>query len=320
MNVVAADGFRDLVERSLDGFVVQSEGRIVFANRAARIILGADDVLGRSISDFLDPPYLTVLTAEIVDPGSTRSPFAECPLRRGDGTQIAVELSAVPLVFENRASVQLILRDVDERVKARNDTIRTLSTARLEATSLLAGGVAHEINNVLAIIRGHTSLLELETLSAAECAKRARRIAEATERAAEITRNLLAFAMHGVHIPTRIGPADLVAEVVEAVALSAPPHVTIETDFSDPIFDLFGDGPALRRALMGVCLNAIDAMPRGGKIVIAVAGVEPQGQYGAQVRIEVSDTGTGMTEAESKRAFEPFYSSRADNRRAGLGA
>lgn len=436
MSDVAEERYRALVERSIDGILLQADGVIVFANQAARRLVGADhgdDLVGRRIDAFLPQPYLAVVREELLDPATARMPIVEQRLICLDGSEIDVEVSAVPFVFQNRPSVQLVLRDIRERVKRRvafvwaesqfrvladqmpfvmwttdaegrmvsvigdatsafgrhatealtahsvlrlgdevdpqapgipydaagrtmevniagrcyllqleplrdahSEVVGQIGVAfditpwmhtqvllrdglRMDAVGDLAGGVAHEINNVLAIIGGQASLLARRAESAAS-AQASRRIIEATGRAAAVTRNLLAFARRDVHRPVRLSVNDLVRDVAEMTGRAAPASVAIALRLGD-VPDIFGDESALYRALANICWNAVDAMPDGGRLTIGTAAV-PEGALAGEsgaVRLRVTDTGIGMTEETRAHVFEPFYSAFHRDRHVGLG-
>lgn len=439
--------YRQLVELSLDGILIQLGGHIVFANSAAHRLLGdpatgseaVDGIIGRPIDDFLDPPYLTIVRDELIEPGSTRTPYVERRLRRMDGTPIDVEVSAVPFVFEDRAAVQLVIRDIHERVEARraarqvdtqlqiladqmpfvmwtsdvnarvltvigdpaspfgarakaamarggallledaNPPLRQVvedyidgdhaalevqlggrayavrleplrdeghvttgwigvafditpwlrmqelmrDARRLDEVGQLAGGVAHQINNVLAIISLNGELLQNERNASERATLRARQIVVATERAAEITRNLLAFAMRDVHRPRILSLNDLARDLAQTVGRSAPLNVTTELRLAPELPMVMADERQLFRALMNLCMNAVDAMPDGGRLTLETqllqaaplrTGVPPE-----RVCLLVKDTGIGMNDEIRERVFEPFFSTGAGPRHVGLG-
>jgi len=193
--------------------------------------------------------------------------------------------------------------------------------ARAHAIGQLAGGVAHEINNVLAIISTNAQLLVDKPESASATA--ANVIVEATTRAAEITRNLLAFAMREVHIPVLLTLHDLIRSVTDSLATRAPPSVTIELKLGAALHHVTGDAVGLSRALTNICVNAFDAMPDGGKLTIETSEVRARSTPGdtetSEVEVRVSDTGIGMNESTRVQAFEPFFSAFPDARHVGLG-
>jgi PAS domain S-box-containing protein len=193
--------------------------------------------------------------------------------------------------------------------------------ARTNAIGQLAGGVAHEINNVLAIISTNAQLLVGKAESAGSTA--ANVIVEATTRAAEITRNLLAFAMREVHLPIFLAVNDLIGRVTDALTMRAPASVTIELKLSQAPCYVSADETGLSRALTNLCMNAFDAMPDGGHLTIEVCEVQgraaPGGESTSFVEVRVSDTGIGMDESTRARAFEPFFTAFPEARHVGLG-
>jgi len=197
---------------------------------------------------------------------------------------------------------------------------------KLEAVGLLAGGVAHDFNNLLAAILGHADLLALEAAPGTDAAESARTIGLAAQRAAELTRQLLAFARLGQH---RQEPVDLHAQVEEAVALLArtlDKSIRIERRLEAPRHHLLGDPGQVQQVIVNLAVNARDAMPAGGTLTLqtaveqvdalGAAGGLPQGEW---LVLSVSDTGSGIPPQHLERIFEPFFTTKDEGRGSGLG-
>jgi PAS domain S-box-containing protein len=305
--------YRDLVDLSLDGILLQSDGIIAFANAAAQRMIGAagpEAIVGRRIDEFMPPPYLPLARDELMAPDSPRVPFIERPLRRLDGSSLDVEMSAVPFLLDDRPSVQVVLRDIRERVLTQQRASDSLSS---EAVALVAGGVAHEINNALAIIAGSAVALQQRGNDDPDTADLLLGIVAATARAAETTRDLLAFAVRGVHRPKRLSLEALVRDVVQALRLAAPATVSFATSSSPGLPDIVCDEVQLSAALTKVCWNAVEAMTDGGLVEIALEATPSGG-----VQIHVIDKGVGMSPEVARRAFDPFFSAFSGNH-VGLG-
>lgn len=190
---------------------------------------------------------------------------------------------------------------------------------RADAVGQLAGGVAHEINNVLAIISSNAQLLAEQPV---EVSAAADVIVQATTRAAEITRNLLAFAMRDVYRPSSLTLNDVIRTVTEALTATAPTNVAIDLKLGPAMHQVVGDEVALSRALTNICVNAIDAMPDGGQLTIETAEVESgttKSDAVYEFEVRVTDTGIGMDDSTREQAFDPFFSAFSERSHVGLG-
>jgi len=200
---------------------------------------------------------------------------------------------------------------------------------KMEAVGQLAGGIAHDFNNLLVGIVGSAELLQHDHAEPGECAELAHEILSAAQRAANLTRQLLAFSRREqlVRKPTNL--SSLISEVVRLLERTIDRRVSIEIEDADDGLEVFGDDSELQSALLNLGLNARDAMPDGGRLTIRTRAVSiddaartelseplPAGQY---VAIEVEDTGVGMAEAVQRRVFEPFFTTKNLGHGTGLG-
>jgi PAS domain S-box-containing protein len=216
------------------------------------------------------------------------------------------------------------MQDVDAR---RRFEERLQQSQKMEAVGRLAGGVAHDFNNLLTIINGHSELLLSETAVEPHVAGALQAIHDAGQRAAGLTRQLLAFSRQSVFEPRRIDVNDLLRE--SAVLIRNLMHDNLELAFQltdQPAFVL-ADPSQIEQAVLNLCINARDAMPSGGKLLLTTAvvsdladGFEPlAGEVHNCVEISVHDTGTGMDAAVVQRMFEPFFTTKAPGHGTGLG-
>ncbi|MBP9208395.1 MAG: response regulator [Kofleriaceae bacterium] len=199
-----------------------------------------------------------------------------------------------------------------------------LHAQKLEAVGTLAGGVAHDMNNVLAAIIGVAELLRDDLTSAAR--DDVDQILESARRGAELTRNLLGFSRRGTYSCATFAVAEMLDGVVKLLRRTLPKGVTIDVEaLGDD--HVAGDAAQLSHAVMNVCLNAVDAMEGAGLLRLDLATVEVEGERaralavapGRYVQISIRDTGCGMSREVQTRAFDPFFTTKPQGRGTGLG-
>ncbi len=222
-------------------------------------------------------------------------------------------------------------REVDERKRAQELLAQAEEQLRqaqkLEAVGRLAGGVAHDFNNLLSVILCCASLLDRED-SPVSPAQAAQEIRQASERAAVLTRQLLAFSRQQMLAPRVLDLNEVVLSTGEMLERVIGEDVGLVIVPQAGLWRTRMDGSQLEQVLMNLVVNARDAMPAGGKLVIETRNVEVAAAAdevqtgvgpGCWVVLRVRDTGIGMDEATSARAFEPFYTTKPPGRGTGLG-
>jgi signal transduction histidine kinase len=201
-----------------------------------------------------------------------------------------------------------------------------LRSARLEAVGRLAGGVAHDFNNLVMIIKGYSDLL-LDTATP-EARGHIEEIKNAGERASALTRQLLAFSRKQVLEPQVLDPNQTVRNMVKMLRILIGEDIELVTDLSDEIGRIQADPGQLEQVVMNLAVNARDAMPEGGKLFVETKPCDLDEQYaashsevtpGAFVRIAVTDTGCGMNEEILAHIFEPFFTTKMAGKGTGLG-
>jgi signal transduction histidine kinase len=192
---------------------------------------------------------------------------------------------------------------------------------KMEALGRLAGGVAHDFNNLLHVIRNSLEILQRQGPQAdsRRCLEMIRRSAD---RAAALTRQLLAFSRRQPLDPRPLEPNDLVAQVTELLRRCLEERITIRTALGRDVWSAAADAGQLETALLNLAINARDAMPRTGLLTIETANAVLElsgGHVGHYVMIAVSDTGTGMAPEVAARACEPFFTTKGAGQGTGLG-
>jgi hypothetical protein len=330
--------YTQLVELCPDGILVHDDGWIVLANTASVRLAGAtsrEQLIGLSIDRFLDPPYLKAIQTLLTEVGASLGdspPLLRDTLHRLDGSDLEVEVLALGFLDDDRPSVHLIIRDVSVRLEAerlsRRLTERLQEAQRMETVGALAGGVAHEVNNMMQVILGSAGfLLEDQRLPPDRTAD-LREIVAAADRASVVTRQLLAYSRRAVHHPVVLD-LTLAARQSESVLrrlLGASRPLEVVGDSVTPVWV---DPGQLQQIMVNMALNARDAMPSGGHLTIATREVGlqegqlaadhreiPAGHYAALV---VTDTGVGMDALTRASIFEPFFTTKPVGQGTGLG-
>ncbi len=208
-------------------------------------------------------------------------------------------------------------RELDLRAKLESELRQS---QKMEAVGRLAGGVAHDFNNILMAIQGYATL-SLSRLEAGDPVRAwMEEIRKAADRAASLTRQLLAFSRRQVLRPMAL---DLVREVRDLETLLRPligERVEVRVVETGPIGAVWADATAIQQIIMNLCLNARDAMPLGGVLEVRIGPAAAGGaETGRFAEISVRDTGTGMDEATKARIFEPFFTTKAVGKGSGLG-
>jgi two-component system cell cycle sensor histidine kinase/response regulator CckA len=247
--------------------------------------------------------------------------------RRKDGTVVTVNLFAAPL-HEADGRITGILGLVEDVTSVKRLEQQFLQAQKMEAIGQLAGGVAHDFNNLLTVVLGSSDLL-LDTLASDDPGREdAEEIRKAALRAADLTRQLLAFSSQQVLAPRVLRLNEVVANMDRLLQRSIGDDVELRTVLAHDLGAVRADPGQLEHVILNLAVNARDAMPKGGKLTIETANVALDAGYaqahamvvpGAYVMLAVSDTGTGMDRATQARVFEPFFTTKGKGKGTGLG-
>jgi PAS domain S-box-containing protein len=318
--------FRSLVQNASDiVLIVGVDERVVYASPSAERALGDGAAQeGVALGEVVAAEDLAPLR-QLLGGTPGRSERLQCRLATTAGAWREVEVIATDMRADPHVGgLVLTCRDVTER----NELERQLRHAqKLDAVGHLAGGLAHDFNNVLAAIRGYTELL-LDDLPAESPARAdLTHIEHAVDRAAAVTRKLLAFSRKQAVQPTSVDLNSVLRDLEPLLRQLLTDRVNIETDCDPGLWPVKADQGQMEQALINLITNARDAMPHGGKVQITTAnhhigapssdtGSLPAGDY---VAVVVSDQGTGIPEELHHRIFDPFFSTKPKDRGIGLG-
>jgi PAS domain S-box-containing protein len=244
--------------------------------------------------------------------------------RAKDGSLIDVDATSIRLVYDGHDARLVVVTDLTQR-KGLEGQLQ--QSQRLETVGQLAGGIAHDFNNLLAVILNYADFVADE-LPEGDLRRDVEEIQRAATRAADLTRQLLIFARREVTNPQVLDLNDVVAGVEKLLRRTIGEDVALVLSLADDLPCVRADPGQIEQVFLNLTLNARDAMPRGGRLVVETSAVDldsasdpgrPGVTAGRYVRLSVSDTGAGMTEAVAARAFEPFFTTKAPGQGTGLG-
>ena len=312
--------YRFLTEHSPDLISLhESSGRILYASPASLPMLGIRPELlnGSPVGGFFHPDDAEKVVSEIRRTAEGGKPEGAIPfrMRSADGRFLDVESSFTPFPEgpEGERRVLCVTRDISGRRKME---ARLAESQMFSTVGILAGGVAHEFNNVLAGIQGAVELLALYTVGNPQTQPYLGMIQRMTDRATELTRQLLAYSRQGKYSPAPILLDRVLSETLPAIRASLPPDVELHVDDEGTLPPVHADVEQMKQVAMGLCLNALEAMPGGGRLSVRTFRDPESGR----VVLEVSDTGAGIDEGTMDRIFDPFFTTKSVGRGMGLAA
>jgi two-component system, cell cycle sensor histidine kinase and response regulator CckA len=318
-----------LLDESQDAILVRDlDGTVTYWNAGAERLYGwkAEEAAGRRYVDLVvaeDPSAVDGATRAVLTDGVWRG---ELRNRTRNGEEVVVEARWSVLSDDHGAPRSILVTDTDVTDRRRIDQ-QLLRAQRMDSLGTLAGGIAHDLNNVFAPI-----LLALELLAVGEDDPRKlellRTVATSTQRGAEMVQQVLSFArgVSGDEVPLDVG--ELIDDVLGIVRDTFPRAVRIERQVADPVAPVVGDATQLHQVLMNLLVNARDALPDGGTVRVRASTVELDEQYaavtpdvraGTYVAIDVEDDGHGMQPEVLDRVFEPFFTTKGHGDGTGLG-
>jgi PAS domain S-box-containing protein len=244
---------------------------------------------------------------------------------KADGTEFPVELSVSRIGSDRGTEMTGFIRDITER-RALEEQLR--QSQKLEAIGRLAGGVAHDFNNILMSIMGAADLLLMQTTGDDPARNEVSEIKQSVERGAGLTRQLLAFSRRQATRSLRFNLGDVVRGMNSMLRRLIGPEIEFEILCSSQPILVIADSGQIEQVVMNLVINARDAMPEGGRLTVRVDGIDldgtgavalVEGNAGHYARLSVSDTGSGMDEQTRAKLFEPFFTTKEQGKGTGLG-
>ncbi len=291
------------------------------------------EIAGMSPADILAPASLKSVMRfleshiESVRDGSFRPVTVEMELICKGGGTVCAESTVSAAYADDGIPMYIIgvTRDVSERKRAED---RLRQSAKMQAIGELAGGIAHEFNNMLTGILGYANMLRLTAEPGTTVHESARTIERAAERAADLTRKLLGFAQRGRRRREPVNLNDVMRDVITLLRQTIKEDIRVSCEMNPDDLTVTGDAGQLEQVLLNLALNARDAMPSGGELTMSAGTVDlddtshlPEADIlpGRYAVLTVSDTGSGIPPENVERIFEPFFTTKGQGRGTGMG-
>lgn len=301
------------------------EGRVFWGNAQAREMLGKSFRVGRMLGDILQPlsRSLDSLLSEVRS--EQQSGSGEMVRLKDGGYETFAQVSLTHMILQGQPSMMAVLTDASE-LRMLED--KFAQSQKMEAVGKLAGGVAHDFNNVLTAISGNCDLLLLRKDASHPDFNDLTQIKQNSNRAVTLVRQLLAFSRKQTLQPKLLSVQDVVSDTLYLLDRLIGENITLSLDHGRDLGSVRADHQQLEQAIMNLVVNARDAMAEGGSIVIATSNCKlleeekhpgvsiPAGDY---VMIRVSDSGTGIDPQVMDKVFDPFFTTKAVGEGTGLG-
>jgi PAS domain S-box-containing protein len=322
-----------MLESAVDAVIVIShDGRVMDFNPSAERMFGytRDEAIGATVAELVVPPELHAQHRQALAqsargaPGGLTGSALEMPALRKGGERFPAETSLARVPGADPPVFVAYVRDVTVRKRMEQ---QLLQSQKMESVGRLAGGIAHDFNNILTAILGYADLI-LSGMGAQPWRDDVEEIKHSAERAAMLTRQLLAFGRRQVLVPQVVDVNELVTDLERMLRRLIGEDIHLTTHLAPDIRLVSVDPTQLTQAVMNLVVNARDAMHEGGRLTIETANVtldetyaerRPDASAGDYVMIAVSDTGAGMSDEVQSHLFEPFYTTKERGKGTGLG-
>ena len=296
------------------------------ANASFLDLVGAtrDEVLAGSAHWWSDPKTGGMLRDALAGRRLVRGLAASIHTAGGDVREVLV--SAENLALANTPYHLLILQDITDRVRLENELRQA---QKMEAVGRLAAGVAHDFNNMLTVILGYASMMQNGTPKLdGKLASYLGQVEQAAGRATALTRQLLAYSRKQMIQRRPLHLNEIVKQTASMLRRVIGEHISLDTELEPGLPFIFADAASVDQVIMNLALNARDAMPDGGRLILSTLSLlideayqsrSPEAQLGRHVCLTVKDTGHGMDAATMSRIFEPFFTTKEPGKGTGMG-
>jgi len=334
--------FRLALEASPNGMIlVQPDGTIAYANGLAQEMFATDDLVGNDVDDLVPEQarghHAHLRDSYLASPERrTMGAGRDLQAVRVDGTTFPVEVGLNPIAIHGKTWVLCSIVDITTRLaqeeRAREAETKAMESQRLESLGLLAGGLAHDFNNLLVGVIGNARLA-LDTARDADVQECLEDVLVAADQAALLARQMLAYSGGGKFVVQEQDLSDVVAELTPLLRSSVPRTIELRIRTAHGLPTIQADGAQLKQVLLNLVNNALDAIGhhQAGTIRVSTGRIAADAHYlsnafpegrepGEYVYVDVSDTGSGMSEAVRRRIFEPFFTTKQTGHGLGLAA
>jgi len=329
--------FRSLIEGAPEGIFVQCGGIIRYVNQTMMRLLGAartEDLLGQSFMKFIAPEYHEAIRNRIqaqLEDGIV-APMMEQEFLCLNGTRIPVETTAVAVMFQGEVGHLVFIHDITPRRQAEKERAsieaQLNQAQKIETVGRLAGGIAHDFNNMLGVILGYGEMALRKLHPGDPLRDDIQEIVVTGQRSAALTRQLLAFSRKQTLQPEILDLTPLVRNLDKMLRRIIGEDITLELVLAENVGRVLVDPGQIEQVILNLSVNARDAMPQGGKLLIETADAELDETYAAMhpgtlpgkyVLLAVTDTGCGISEEIVDKIFDPFFSTKDKGKGTGLG-
>lgn len=329
--------YRSLVENSTEAIFVVQEGLMVFANPASIYLTGfrAEEIMTKKYIDLIHDEDKEMVDSWIKKGSGENSPLQGFMIRlkvKGEAMRW-VETKSVSIDWEDKPAILIFLSDITEKKWAEEERVKLeghlVQAQKMEAIGRLAGGVAHDFNNMLTAIIGHTEIAMLKVDSSESLYKDLEEISNAAERSASLTRQLLSFARKQTAVPKVVNLNDTIEPILRILARLIGENIELSWRPSEKLDNTLIDPGQIDQILTNLLVNARDAIAGdSGKISIETTNIVLDEYYcssypdlipGEYVMLSVSDNGCGMDNHTKANIFEPFFTTKESGKGTGLG-
>lgn len=334
--------YRTAIEQSNDGFALVKDGLHLYVNQEMCQIFGyanPEEIIGKPIGLVTHPDDRERVIAihQRRKKGESAPAKYEFKGRRKDGEPVYIEASVSRTIYQGEPVALAYLRDITDRKRAEEEQnnleTRMREVQKLESLGVLAGGIAHDFNNLLMAILGYAELALLALSPASPARSDIEEIVRASQRAADLCRQMLAYSGKGRFVVGRYDLVEIVREMAQMLAVSISKKASLRYALAEDLPAVEVDVTQMRQVIMNLITNASEALGEEDGTISVSCGLRecdratlsdsylddklPEGKY---VYLEVSDTGSGMDAETRQRIFDPFFSTKFTGRGLGLGA
>ncbi len=322
--------FRSMAESITDGVLtIDSDHRIIYANPAAHRMMGATE--GMSLIELMPEEHRgrhRTAISRYLETGERTMSQLEMPLLRPDGTTFRAEISFGEYEVDGHHYVTEVIRDATERIHLE---AQLRQSQKMEAVGRLASGVAHDFNNLLTVIRGSSELVRQDLPGDSPLQEDLKDVLEGVERAAALTRQLLAFSRSQVLEVRSVDLSELLTDIEPLLTRVTPSRIRLLIEKGAGAYPARGDSNELHRVLLNLVLNASDAIEGSGTIRLSldtedltdadIAAWDGNGtlEAGRYFRLQVADDGAGIPANILDQVFDPFFTTKPEGSGTGLG-
>jgi len=323
--------YRNLVEASHVVIFIIQNGRIVFTNSRVNELFGIkpEDIIDCLIDEikFLSEQDRKNLLQNLdrISPIDTKVYNYEFKGIGKNNKELILEFSVHRIQHNLKDAFQAVIWDITERKKFENEL---LQLQKMESIGTLASGIAHDFNNILGVIIPNSEMIKKTALPSSDIYHDAEQIEKAALRASDVTSKLLSFARKDEIKVEVIHPNQIIENIIKFITRVLDKKINIKTVLNPDIKNIEVDSNQIEQVLLNIVINAKDAMPDGGELIIKTDKVtndvivldsNMNKSYNDYIKIEISDTGIGMDEETQKRIFEPFFTTKKPGHGTGLG-